>query len=140
MPSATETLILDTHVWVDVVGGVRLPVQVTRRISRSVEESGLWIAAISLWEIAMLARKGRLQLSMPTLEWMKVAIDRSRVHVAPLEPTIAVDSVELPGTCHGDPADRLIIATARCMDATLVTRDRAIHDYGKARHVRLLQA
>ncbi|WP_437825253.1 type II toxin-antitoxin system VapC family toxin [Sorangium sp. So ce1153] len=140
MQSAPDAVILDTHVWVHAMDGVKLSAEATRRIGRAAEAGELWIAAITVWEIAMLASKGRIRLSMPTREWVDTAIARSGVRVAPLDPSVAVDSVELPGEFHGDPADRMIVATARCRGATLVTRDRAIIDYGKTKNVRWLKA
>jgi PIN domain nuclease of toxin-antitoxin system len=136
----SEAVVLDTHVWVDVIDGSRIAAPAARAITRAIDSGDLWIAAITVWEIAMLARKGRLQLTLPTLAWVTTAAERSRTRVAPLSPDIAADSVELPGTFHGDPADHLIVATARHHGATLITRDRAILAYGAARHVRVLRA
>jgi PIN domain nuclease of toxin-antitoxin system len=77
----------------------------------------------------MLARAGKLRVSGPLLGWLVGALAATQTAVAPLEPEIAVDAVELPAWQHGDPADRLIVATARRLDATLVTRDATILDY-----------
>lgn len=88
----------------------------------------------------MLVRKRRLNLGTATREWVSRALSRPGVRLAPLTPEIAIDSEELPGRIHGDPADRIMIATARALDATLVTRDRLILDYGAQGHVDVLPA
>src|SRR5258706_15972274 len=97
-----EALVLDTHVWKMYVAGDRIAPRVLRRIDRAAAGTRLYIAAITPWEIAMLAVKGKLRLGLPTLEWIERAIHGSRVIVHPLEPTIAVDSAEL-AAFHGDP-------------------------------------
>ena len=77
----------------------------------------------------MLARGAKLRVAGSLLPWMTGALHATSTAVAPLEPAIAVDAVELPAWEHGDPADRLIVATARHLDAMLVTRDGAILEY-----------
>lgn len=93
------------------------------------------ISAITPWEIALLARKGRLPLGREAGAWLDEALSLPGISLAPITPAIAVDSVGLPGDFHADPADRLIIATARHAEATLFTVDRAILDYATAGHV-----
>lgn len=134
----SDDVVLDTHAWVDVVTGAKLAAAAKRRIGAASEAGCLWIAAITPWEIAMLASKGRLRLGMPTLDWIAASLQRSGIQVAPLEPSIAVDAAELPGAFHGDPADRLIVATTRHLAATIATRDRAIRAYGSLGHVRVV--
>lgn len=134
----SEHVLLDTHAWVDVVTGEKLAPAGKRRIAAASDAGTLWIAAITQWEIAMLAARGRLQLGMATLDWITASLQRSGIQVAHIEASIAVDAVELPGAFHGDPADRLIVATARHLGGTLATRDRAIRAYGAAGHVRVI--
>ncbi|MBK7580779.1 MAG: type II toxin-antitoxin system VapC family toxin [Myxococcales bacterium] len=129
MPTV-EAIVLDTHVWLDVaVGRGRVARRIMRKLERAGEAGVLYVAAITPWEIAMLARAGKLRVSGPLLGWLVGALAATQTAVAPLEPEVAVDAVELPAWQHGDPADRLIVATARRLDATLVTRDAAILDY-----------
>ena len=130
-----ELLLLDTHAWVDVVVGAPLPTETLRRVRRAVAEARLRLAAISLWEVAMLSSKGKLQLASPLAAWLETSLTRSGVVLVPLDAAIAAESVELPGTFHGDPADRLIVATARCLRATLLTRDRKILAYAQSKLV-----
>ena len=121
---------LDTHVWLDVASGRgRIVPRVMRRIERAAAAGVLYVAAITPWEVAMLARAGKLRVTGAILDWLVEALPLTRTAVAPLEPQIAVDAVELPAWDHCDPADRLIVATARYLEGILVTRDSAILDY-----------
>ena len=83
----------------------------------------------------MLVAKGRLQLSKPVGEWIEEALSPPEMHLLPLTPAIAVASTTLPGNVQPDPADRIIIATARAYDVALVTADREIRAYP---HVKVL--
>ena len=85
---------------------------------------------ISVWEIGMLIAKGRLALSMSADDWLLAVQSVPNVHLLPLTAGIAIDSTRLPGSFHGDPADRMIVATARAINAPLVTADRKIRAYG----------
>jgi PIN domain nuclease of toxin-antitoxin system len=88
-----------------------------------------------VWEIGMLESKGRLLLNLPCEAWVREALKTPGLTLAPLTPEIAVDSTRLPGAFHGDPADRIIVATARRLGARLLTRDRKLLEYGRKRHV-----
>ena len=138
MPIA-EPIVLDTHVWLDVAcGRGKLLPRVMRKLERAAAGGVLYLAAISPWEIAMLARAGKLRVRGPVLHWLLEALQATRTAVAELHPAIAVDAVELPSWEHSDPADRLIVATARYLEGTLVTRDQAILRY--AARVRTVRA
>jgi PIN domain nuclease of toxin-antitoxin system len=130
----TEPWLLDTHIWIRLVNGdpvLNLPAFLSGIRQR--EAGGqLLLAAISLWETAMLVSKGRLSLTLPVRDWLEKATRMPGLSVLQLDPEIAADSCFLPGSFHGDPADRLIAASARCHDATLITFDQALLDYGKA--------
>jgi PIN domain nuclease of toxin-antitoxin system len=89
------------------------------------------VSAISVWEVGMLEAKGRVRFTVEVGEWVRRALAAPGVHLAPLTPEIALDSTRLPEPVHGDPADRILVATARRMGATLVTRDTKILDYGR---------
>ena len=73
----------------------------------------------------MLAARGRIALDRDPIDWMDAAFDSEEIHLLPLTPAVAVNSTEL-GEFHGDPADRLIVATAISHGAMLVTRDERI--------------
>ena len=87
---------------------------------------------MSICEISLLASKGRLILKQPCLEWVGAALLRSVTELMPLTVEIAVECNSLPGEFHNDPADRIIMATARVEGLTVVTRDRQILDYAAA--------
>jgi PIN domain nuclease of toxin-antitoxin system len=132
MPNV-ERLVLDTHVWLDVAfGRGRLAPRLIRRINAAAFAGELYVAAITAWETAMLVKRGKLKINGPTIEWMHRTFRDTRTAVAPLDVAIAIDAVELPAWTHADPADRLIVATARQMNAVLVTRDEAILEYAYA--------
>lgn len=86
----------------------------------------------------MLASKGRLRLSGDHLEWVKNALQIPGLSLIALTPEAAMEASNLPGQFHGDPADRLLVATARHLGATLVTADECILEYGRQKHVRFL--
>jgi PIN domain nuclease of toxin-antitoxin system len=109
-------------------------------IEHAARESTVFVSAITPWEIAMLVAKGRLALTLDVQEWIDTALHQPGVALAPLDPTIAVASTRLPGTLHGDPAARLIVATARHLGALLITADERLLTYGAAGHVAVLDA
>lgn len=88
----------------------------------------------------MLEAKSRVQLPMDRLAWVSESTPRGGIRILPLSPEIAVASTRLPGDFHGDPADRIIAATARHEGAVLVTRDRALLGYAARGHLRVLEA
>lgn len=98
------------------------------------------ISAITPWEIAMLVDKGRLKLGRDLHDWMNITLSQSNVRVIAIEPAIGIDAGTLPGRIHGDPADRILIATARSLDCPLLTMDRKILDYAEQGHVRVIRA
>ena len=77
----------------------------------------------------MLVEKGRLELTLDVVEWLRRVEELPELTIAPVDNLLAVASTRLPGTLHPDPADRIIVATARSRDAPLVTRDRRLHEY-----------
>ena len=86
----------------------------------------------------MLESKGRVHILVPPDEWVREALAMPGLTLAPLTPEIALESTRLPGTFHGDPSDRIIVATARKMSARLLTSDEKIIQYGKQHHVAVL--
>lgn len=126
-------IILDTHVWVWWVNGDRqLPVDYFTLIQTE-STNALGVCAISCWEVAKLIELGRLQLTLPVNQWLAQAL-QPPIQLLTLTPEVAVESTQLPGTFHRDPADQMIVATARLFDCPLVTLDRLILSYP---HVRL---
>jgi PIN domain nuclease of toxin-antitoxin system len=132
-------LLLDTHVLIWLAEGIEdLPDSSRDLIDRAAASSGLAVSAISFWEVAMLVRRGRIALATPIEIWRGNALATPSVIEAPLDGQIAIEAVELPGALHQDPADRLIVATARVQGWRLATRDRRLIEYGQAGHVQVL--
>lgn len=139
---AGPLLLLDTHVWVWVLEGVEgeLAPACVKAVERAADGGGLRVSAISVWEVATLEAGGRLRFTVDIEEWVRRALGAPGLRLVGLEPEIAVESTRLPGRLHGDPADRILVATARRIGATLATRDRRLLDYGGAGHLSILDA
>jgi PIN domain nuclease of toxin-antitoxin system len=105
----------------------------SRSLIDSAEQSGIGVSAISCWEVAKLVERQRLSLPCPVFEWIQLALTYPGVQLLDLSPRICVESTQLPGTFHRDPADQLIVATARAFDAPLVTVDARILAYPHVR-------
>ena len=121
----TEDLVLDTHslVWL-VEGDPRLGRQARLSAQASLQADRLSVSAISFWEIAMLVRSGRLGLAMAVAEWHRRTLDLGIIE-APVTGQIGILAGELDGL-PGDPADRIITATALLQGHTLLTADQRI--------------
>ena len=131
-------LVLDTHIWIWLMEGVsgELSAATIRLIDEAATNSALAVSAISVWEVAMLDQRGRVTLSRSIDEWIRMALTAPGIRLVDLSPEIALESARLPGEPHGDPADRILVATARVLGGTLITRDKQILRYAVAGHVR----
>jgi PIN domain nuclease of toxin-antitoxin system len=130
MPMPT---LLDTHAWVWwVTEDRRLSTRAKSLIAASVREQDLWISLISVWEVSKKVEKKQLILDRPLDQWLDEAVTRPGLGVWELTRSILVQSCELPPPFHGDPADQILVATARQRGAIVVTRDQRIRRY---RHV-----
>ncbi|MBK6717300.1 MAG: type II toxin-antitoxin system VapC family toxin [Burkholderiales bacterium] len=133
-------LLIDTHVWLWLAQGAasKLAPAVQAELEAASQQGRLVLSIISVWEVALLHSKGRILLSMPLALWLERALASSGLTLLPLaQPTVMVDACTLPGEFHADPADRILVATARAENATLVTRDEKILAYAQAGHVRV---
>jgi PIN domain nuclease of toxin-antitoxin system len=141
-PAAQAPVVLDTHAWVWLMqGSERLGPQARSAVEAATAgQAGVMVAAISIWEIGMLVAKGRLTLDRDVGEWVQMALSLPGMFLVGLEPDIAIAASRLPGEMHGDPADRLIVASARHLGGMLLTDDRLILEYAAAGHVRALRA
>ena len=139
---ARGLLLLDTHVWVWLMEGdaSHLSDEVISELEAASNRGALAVSAISIWELAMLEAKGRVRLSRSIDEWVRAALSARGIQFLAMTPEIAIQSARLPGKPPGDPADRILMATARIEAAQLVTRDRAILKYGNTGHVAVLKA
>lgn len=96
------------------------------------------ISPISAWELGLLVARGRLASARSPTDIFAEVVATPGIRVEALSPDVLIDSSFLPGDLHSDPADRILIATARRADLTLVTRDQKILDYARQGHVRAL--
>lgn len=134
-------IVLDTHalIWA-VSDDVRLGRRARVKIEETAQTDRVAISAITPWEIAMLVEVGRLRLGQEVGLWIEKSLSLPGIYLMSIEPAIAVDSVRLPGDFHADPADRIIISTARYCDASLVTADSAMLTYARTGHVQAIDA
>lgn len=119
--------VLDTHAWLWWVSADAKLSRAADKAIRSTRTIG--ICAISCLEVATAVAKGRVLLDRDPLEWIQQALALERVELLAISPAIAVKATQLGREFHGDPADRLIVATTILEAATLVTKDKRIRDY-----------
>ena len=121
------SVLLDTHVWVWwLTPGSSLSQAERGVLDEKAERRELFLAAISLWEAQVLHAKGRLDLPLSFAEWLARATDDRMITVLPLDVDVVLALGALPASFHGDPADRLIVATARAHAMPLATHDASI--------------
>jgi len=135
-----DLLLLDTHVWIwfmigsdELKSSKCLPV-----IEQSAKQGKIRISAISVWEIGMLEARGKIKFTVNCMDWVNEALSAPGISLEPMSPEIAIESSRLPGDFHGDPADRIIVATARKLGATLVSSDKEILKYSEERYIKTL--
>lgn len=124
-------MLLDTHVWVWLVGDVprQLGPRTRKRLARASGSDALSVSVASAFEIAALHTAGRLQFTQPIERWVRESIERSGFRVLDVGRDICLDAGLIPSSALPDLLDRLLVATARERELPLVTRDRAILDY-----------
>ena len=124
-------IILDTHIgvwWSDEI--TRLSTAQRNAISDERSQQGtIGVSAVSCWEVALLAERGRVTLDLDALQWLNRLLAYPGVQLLPITPEIAVSAYSLPDPFHRDPADRLLVATAIEWECPLLTDDRQILDY-----------
>ncbi|GIK78470.1 MAG: type II toxin-antitoxin system VapC family toxin [Thermoleophilia bacterium] len=125
---ARLTVLLDTHVW---FWWCASPWRLSDRAATAIDSAGtILVSAVSCWELGMLAAKGRIAFDRPIETWVRQALARPGLRALPLGPRAATLAGTLePAEFHGDPADRMIYASARDEGAVLVTRDRLLRDF-----------
>ena len=123
------TALLDTHIliwWLN--GSKQLSAAQQEVVASASAESPLLVSDISLWEVATLHSLGRIQLTIPLRAWLDKAVAPPLVRRLGISPAIAAELATLPDSLQRDPADRILVATARVFGATLLTQDRRIVD------------
>jgi PIN domain nuclease of toxin-antitoxin system len=141
--TAPHAVLLDTCALIWLATGEPLRGSALNAIVQAGLADGIFVSPVSAWEVGLLSRPkpGRswpLQFLPDPKTWFARVLAGPGIRNAPLTPEIAIDSSFLPGDFHGDPADRLIIATARHLAAPIVTRDRRIIDYSVGDHVQVI--
>jgi PIN domain nuclease of toxin-antitoxin system len=129
-------IVLDTHTlvwWVN--GDDALSKKAKTAIHRELDGGQIIISAISAWEIAMLVAQEKLVLTMDVGSWLATVAEIDAVKFFPLDVEVAMRSVDLPGEFHKDPADRMIVATARKLAVPLVTKDEKIRSYAHVKTI-----
>ena len=128
--------LLDTHTW---IWWHMRPEKLSRKVKTLIENSikyeELLLSAISPWEFSKLLEKGRLGISCNPEVWINSALEMSKLRLVPLSPVIAYRSTILPPKFHDDPADQIIVATARAENATILTKDGLMQAY---KHIKTL--
>lgn len=122
-------ILLDTHVWVWWGSKHKQFTQELRQIVYANIRTGLGVSVVSCWEVAKLVSKGKLQVELPINEWVSTVLNYPGVQLTNLTPQIAIESTRLPGDFHRDPADQIIVATARIYEVPLLTVDTQILAY-----------
>ena len=124
-------LLLDTHVWLWTTEGNarRVGRRARQLIARAEGRGEVRISPASIFEVAALHTLGRLRLARPVESWIREALEVTGLRVAPLSPDVAIDAGLIPRTALPDSLDRLLVATARETQATILTADERILTY-----------
>jgi PIN domain nuclease of toxin-antitoxin system len=124
-----EVILLDTHIWVWWVHEDMTRWDLIGALEDLYEGEELAVSVISCWEVAKLVENRRLDLERDLDDWLRDALDGSGIRLIPLTRRIAVEACRLPGRFHRDPADQIIVATARVLNISLMTGDEKIRGY-----------
>lgn len=122
-------IVLDTHIWVWWVHGDERLTGTQAEVIKANETDVIGVSAISCWEIAKLVEYGRLELPCSLEEWFEDALSYLGLRLLELTPEIAIESTQLPGEFHRDPADQMVVATARVYGCPLVMSDGRLLEY-----------
>ncbi len=129
-------IVLDTHIWIwAVIGSSKLLKSFQTHFEQASKIQDILISPMSIWEIGMLVEKNRIQVDMDVEDWIEQALDIPGIQLCPITPRISIHSTRLSGEVHGDPVDRLLIATAYEENAVLVTCDKKILKYAKGKFI-----
>ena len=123
-------VLFDTHAW---VWWLTAPEKLGRKgraaIETALSNSECYLSSISVLEVSQLVRKGRLIMATDLWQWLSEGLAMPGLRVLNLDPELAYQSTVIPGEFHADPADRILVASARMLDATLITKDAQISAY-----------
>ncbi|HEY0439642.1 MAG TPA: type II toxin-antitoxin system VapC family toxin [Xanthobacteraceae bacterium] len=131
-------MLLDTHVLLWLAAGVELSEEIRQQVGRARDAEGVFVSAVSVWEVGNLVHKGKVRIGMPMRGWLASLRTMDGLREVDLSSDIAVDAARLPEPFHHDPADRFLVSTARNLDIPLLTRDPRILQYADQGHVRAM--
>ncbi len=134
----TTDYLVDTHIWLWYAQGnlSRLTEISAARLTELDRDGRLYLSVMSAWELGLLTAKGRIHLGRPCADWVSAFLKHTRYRIIELDIGAALEANSLPGAFHADPVDRLLVATARIRDLTLITEDRGILDYAQKGYLR----
>lgn len=133
-------LLLDTHALIWVVAKAPMTPQSLAAVRKAARTGDVLISPVSAWELGLLATARRSSIRfLPTLQrWWETALSTPGLRLTSLSPQAAIEAAFLPGDLHRDPADRLLVATARQLGATMITRDQQILAYAAHGHLNVI--
>ena len=142
MISTSNLLLLDTHVWAHLATGQqgKFSTHALKVLERGFSANSVRVSAISVWEVAMLSKKGKIRLSPDPSSWLRRALDLPGLQLIDLPAEAALEAALLPDNISADPADRFLVALARFNGMTLVTKDLNLLEYGAAGYLKVLDA
>ncbi len=137
-----KKLLLDTHIWIWYAKGdrQRLTTDAARRLEAWDRQGALFLSVMSVWELGLLNAKHRIHLRLSISEWLDAFFARTRFQIIGLDISVALDANRLPGEFHSDPVDRILVATTRHHELTLLTEDKKILDYARQGYLRACSA
>lgn len=135
-----NSIIIDTHIFLWLMeGSSDLKDSEIELINKVINNGQILVASISIWEIAMLQKSGKITLSMPIKNWVEQSLNQKGIVIAAFDTEILIESVFLPGNFHKDHADRMIVATSRIKKLPLLTHDRRIIDYSNEGYLQIVE-
>jgi PIN domain nuclease of toxin-antitoxin system len=135
-----QSLLLDTHAVIWIAENMRIAQSALDAIAAARDAGAItYVSPISAWEIGMLTARNRIRLLTTPERWFRRVVETPEVQLADMPPELLIASSYLPGKPPKDPTDRIIAATARDLGATLITRDRALLDYGRQGYVSVVE-
>ncbi|MHB8301972.1 MAG: type II toxin-antitoxin system VapC family toxin [Acidobacteriaceae bacterium] len=143
MPQRTDRsrgVLLDTHIWIQLQSGSpTLSKAALNAIDIATSSRSVYAPLISVWEVAMLTTKKRLQFDRPVRQWVEEALEKPGLQLLPFTTDIAIEAALLPEPMRKDPADRMIVASARVERLALVTCDKPMLSFAKSIGVECIQ-
>ena len=127
--------LLDTHTWIWANASPDQLSSSARKLLEGSLEIDLLLSAISPWEFSKLIAKGRLRITNHPRDWIEQALAMPGLSLVELSPDISYESTVLPDNFNSDPADQIIVATARSLGATIVTKDENMRQYPHVRSI-----